>query len=85
MLSDAGTDAAHHLTGGETNILFPVIRTDGELVAVDPDQLWDGLALPISSKGQSTVRGGKQYVGLANPIDVGETALRDTSRRPSLV
>ena len=69
VLSDAGTDARHHLTAGETNILYPVIRTDGELLAVDPDQLWHGLALPIR-QGTSAVRGSKQYVGLANPISV---------------
>ena len=63
ILSDHGTSAVHHLTAGDTNILFPVLRTDGELVAVDSDQLWHGLRLP-----ENTVRGGKMYFGLANPI-----------------
>ena len=65
VLSDQGTSAVHHLTAGDTNILYPVLRTDGELVAVDADQLWDGLRLP-----ESSVRGEKQYFGLANPIAV---------------
>ena len=34
VLSDQGTSAIHHLTAGDTNILYPVLRTDGELVAV---------------------------------------------------
>lgn len=65
VLSDHGTSAVHHLTAGETNILYPVIRTDGELVAVDADQLWTGLRLE-----EGTVRGVKRYFGLSNPINI---------------
>jgi hypothetical protein len=65
ILSDEGTSATHHLTAGETNILYPVLRTDGELVAVDADQLWRGLRL-----AKHTVRGTKEHTGLSNPINV---------------
>jgi hypothetical protein len=65
VLSDEGTSARHHLTAGETNILFPVLRTDGELVAVDSDQLWNGLRLD-----EGAVRGDKKPFGLSNPINV---------------
>jgi hypothetical protein len=71
ILSDGGTDAIHHVTAGETAILFPVLRTDGELVAVDEAQLWEGMALR-----QSTVRGDKGYFGLSNPINVDGSGLR---------
>ena len=65
ILSDVGIDAVHHLTDGDTNILYPVIRTDGALVAVDEDQLWSGMALR-----DNTVRLQKEYSGLSNPINV---------------
>jgi hypothetical protein len=71
VLSDQGTSAIHHLTAGDTNILYPVLRTDGELVAVDSDQLWNGLRLP-----ENTVRGDKQYFGLSNPINVDGSGAR---------
>ena len=71
ILSDGGTDAIHHVTAGETAILFPVLRTDGELVAVDDEQLWTGMSLR-----QSTVRGEKGYHGLSNPINVDGAGLQ---------
>lgn len=71
ILSDQGTSAMHHLTAGDTNILYPVLRTDGELVAVDSDQLWNGIRLP-----ENTVRGDKSYFGLSNPIDVDGSGAR---------
>ena len=65
ILSDRSSNARHHLSDGETSLLFPILRTDGKLVAVDDDQLWRGLILR-----NATLRGSKVYRGLANPINV---------------